>query len=56
MDDLTLRSIYDLTATRIKLLNGVVLTKYCTAEEREDWRMKADLITAELARRNESKQ
>jgi hypothetical protein len=53
MNDLALRSVYDLTATRIKLLNGVVLTKYCTAEEREDWRMKADLITAELARRNE---
>lgn len=55
MDDLEQRSVYDLTATRAKLLNGAILTKYCTAEEREDWRMKADLITAELARRNELK-
>jgi hypothetical protein len=53
VDDLRKRSIYDLVATRMKLLNGVVLTKYCTAEEREEWRMKADEITAELTRRNE---
>jgi len=52
VDDLRQRSIYDLTAARIKLLNGCVLTKYCTAEEREQWRLEADLITAELTRRN----
>lgn len=56
MNDLWQRSIYDLTATRIKLLNGSVLTKYCTAEERERWRLQADLITAELARRNDVQQ
>ena len=46
--------LYELTAMRTTLLRGVVATKYSTQEERDLWRSKADAITAELNRRNES--
>ncbi len=54
MTDLTKRGIYDLTATRTRLLRGAVLTNYSTQKERDEWRAQADEITAELNRRKDN--
>jgi hypothetical protein len=48
-------NLYELVALRTTLLRGVVETKYSTPAERVAWRLKADAITEELTRRNESK-
>ena len=50
---LTDLSKYELVAMRTTLLRGSVLSKYCTEEERDEWREKAQAITAELTRRKE---